>query len=477
MQDRNRRQLVCKQLPPDLRDNIAHYDENLLDVLSIVCECANHWNGLAALIDVVEFFERNSHPFVEVRKEWQFIQSASGLSDTRLVELMEIVRRAQINEPVFKGIFSGLRSEFPGIQGMTLDPLWRVAQTLWDVHSELGEIHPVQVFVEYLAYHVETFSHEADLADELRVWNDHHADGFGATSDDLHCRRKSIQDGLDFVAPGDFLSLMVALEPDPKNTAQTRHFRIQVFLWNTSYRSASACISLYTGEHFESWDEIGQQLITLVEDLPGAIDTTHLCFEFFLPVQYISEAVDQLQYKDDFRPVRLGATYQVVVRSLDRARSKKPYPYWSIRWNNYRSCAKSGMTPNISRVFDALPDDPEQLLIELQADGDGTAACVGLGCVVPDINHIMTLLSAGVPIALWARPYENAGCPSEDVAQKVRALTDSENIPDLPRLVHQERRRANSPSHPGNHLTLLWDDPTRIPEGLKPLRRNRLQAP
>jgi hypothetical protein len=36
----------------------------------------------------------------------------------------------------------------------------------------------------------------------------------------------------------------------------------------------------------------------------------------------------------------------------------------------------------------------------------------------------------------------------------------------LPSVIQQERQQAddqNDATHPGNHWTLLWDDPTRLP--------------
>ena len=223
-----------------------------------------------------------------------------------------------------------------------------------------------------------------------------------------------------------------------------------------------------------SWSDIAKKLLDLAENLPCPGEAlTQLRFEFFLPLSYLSEAVDQLEYADIFdERKKMGMDYQVVVRSLERARRPNSQPAWHERWKQYRDWAVSATEPTIGKVLNLLPNDPEKLLYELR-----DVACVGLGCAAPDITQLRKLLSAGIPIALWVRSLEGADCQPAKVAEKVRVLIQYEHIPHLPTLVHQERRQADSPTHPGNHLTLLWDDPTRIPPDLNPSIHNRLNPP
>lgn len=479
MQDRTRREDVTALLSPHLRDNIKHRDDNLSDVFNIVKTCDNYLNGLDELLQAVETFDGICIQTGKLQQEWQYIQTISDRKDPRLLNLLEIVKVAYVDdEQRFKKIFVGLRREFSAIPSMHMVPLWQVAQRLWELPRLPSRIHPIQVFVEHLAFHLETYCHQANVAENLQNWNEQHIAGFNITTEDLLARREHIQAGQDYVMTGDLIFLMVVLNPDPNNTKQNRRFKFRVYWWNASQPGTFASKSLYTEDHFVGWDEIGKELAHIVEyELPySAEELMNLRFEFFLPVQSLSEAVDQLEYKDTYENLlKLGANYQVVVRSLERAQRPKGQPGWHTRWNKYRDCAITVIEPTISRVFELLPSDPQQLLDALQISGD--VACVGLGCTSPNTEHINKILSAGLPIALWVRSREGHECLPEDAVQKVQALTQSENISQLPFLVHRERQQANTPTHPGNHLTLLWDDPTRIPADLYASPHDRFRAP
>jgi hypothetical protein len=475
MRDRKGREDIVARLPALLRDNIHRRDANLSDVSNIVHTCAYYSNGLEELIEAVAYYEQQSIPMTDVLRAWSYIQQISGLADSRLLDLLERIEVAHINEPAFKKILSGLRSEFSAIPAMPLDPLWSVVLALWDLPPQPRALQPIQVFVEHLAFHVDRFSHQSDLAKALKAWNDQNAVGFNATSEDLLCRRECIQAGQDYVMTGDLLSLMVVLKPELNNTARAKRFEFRIYSW-----SATGSRPLFVEKCILGLEEIIRHLVSEAEKLPGQVDDqVRLRFEFFLPLPYLSEAVDQLQYEDIFgERLKLGSTYQVVVRCLDRAQHPKGQPAWFERWRKYRDCVTQAAAPAVSRVLRAAGDVQPNILDELQSAAD--VACVGLAfavdCQPPDMTHLKQLLSAGTPVALWARHCEEVGS-SAHVHQRVETLVQSPNLTELPFLVRHERRQAITPAHPGNYLTLLWDDPERIPPDLYPSTITRLQAP
>ena len=72
----------------------------------------------------------------------------------------------------------------------------------------------------------------------------------------------------------------------------------------------------------------------------------------------------------------------------------------------------------------------------------------------------MALLRAGLPIVLWARQ----GCEEHGL----RTLFDDHPLKGLETRVMEARRQAQydpTAAH-GRHLTLLWDDPERLPPTL-----------
>jgi hypothetical protein len=82
-----------------------------------------------------------------------------------------------------------------------------------------------------------------------------------------------------------------------------------------------------------------------------------------------------------------------------------------------------------------------------------------------------TLLSAGIPIALWTRR------PAEAPANcGLKGLVHGESLSGLPDWVWNLRRQAVSSAdvcHAGRHVTLLWDDPTRLSPDYDPEQQLR----
>lgn len=79
------------------------------------------------------------------------------------------------------------------------------------------------------------------------------------------------------------------------------------------------------------------------------------------------------------------------------------------------------------------------------------------------------LLYSGVPVVAWSR----AG--PGPAAAALSALFDQAPLGSLPDRVRRARLEAADDDHPGRHLTLLWDDPDRLPPDLDP--RNALRPP
>ena len=278
---------------------------------------------------------------------FDFLGELLEIEDPRLRALREIIEDASLENEQFKRVFSGLRNEFRGLPPMALTPLWPVVKKFWDLYTPGGALQPIQVFVEYLADHFETCCHKPDLAAALRGWNEHHTASFGSSIEDLCCRRQRIQAGEDCPMIGDSLVLMVVLEPDPTNTIQVRRFKFRIYSGIVPHAGEwKGSEPPVIGDHFVGLEEIVAPLMKAVEDLLNRADASvRPRFEFFLPLDYLSEAVDQLQYEIfPGVPIRLGSEFEVVVRSTDRAQSRNILFAWPERWG------KRG-NPAVSRVF------------------------------------------------------------------------------------------------------------------------------
>jgi hypothetical protein len=88
---------------------------------------------------------------------------------------------------------------------------------------------------------------------------------------------------------------------------------------------------------------------------------------------------------------------------------------------------------------------------------------------------IQEALDYGVPVAIWVRDLPNAVAPQEICQQLCKLLKDP--LDELPNDLHAYRRewvRYNGEvTYLGRVLTLLWDDPRRVP----PIHLKNLLSP
>jgi hypothetical protein len=73
-----------------------------------------------------------------------------------------------------------------------------------------------------------------------------------------------------------------------------------------------------------------------------------------------------------------------------------------------------------------------------------------------------TALNVGVPVAVWVRDASLAG----SARQQIEQFLAEPSLGDLPTQALAQRRAAaesGDAAHVGNHLSVLWDDPSRKP--------------
>jgi hypothetical protein len=143
---------------------------------------------------------------------------------------------------------------------------------------------------------------------------------------------------------------------------------------------------------------------------------------------------------------------------------------WRKRWQQFRDMmdCRQAMQLYPKKLYGVK----ELLNLLKQAE---QVACVGVTFMLsdgPDEQQILSeVLGAGIPVALWPRTSSEAALDADDVPAKIAAIITPENLRNLPNLVKEERLKATQINHLGNYLTLLWDDPDRLPP------KQHLQSP
>jgi hypothetical protein len=187
--------------------------------------------------------------------------------------------------------------------------------------------------------------------------------------------------------------------------------------------------------------------------------------EFVLPWDLLGHGVDQWPVALTGLRHEIGVDYPVVVRSLDRIRNPMVRARWLRRWRHmlaFGGAARAELvqwlqwrqadhTANHTPVFSHSDEWPVCLIVSFAAEAGPlpTAVVAGLG--------------AGMPVMLWCRDARGAAQFEADIPQQMYARP----LLDLPALVLRLRQEAARhgpvPDHLGRHLSLLWDDPDRLP--------------
>lgn len=226
---------------------------------------------------------------------------------------------------------------------------------------------------------------------------------------------------------------------------------------------------------------IGECYRSVLARVGGRLPTGfELTVEVFLPLELLDCDVDQWKIKvgkHTSRPV--GGHCRVVVRSLDRIYDPELWPTWSLWHNKWQARPRPPLRATDSHVFLAScdADYSETLYDHLRQRG---TVFLALSPVPParrpggTLEVIGPMLDAGTPIALWLRQEDD---DIGTMRKEVRDIVYGYGLDDIPGVVYLRRGEAllaEERQRLWNNLTLLWDDPERLPPDI---RFGRLEKP
>lgn len=259
--------------------------------------------------------------------------------------------------------------------------------------------------------------------------------------------------------------LMVWIQPSQQKS--DRYF-IKAWLAYTSQadqiESTYDCepISISEEEAF-SLTQIPELLKDIFSHSTSKCPPSNLTIEFFLPRHLLNHQVDrwEIEITDDLL-IPIGVQCRVVVRSQERllpnyCLKKKD---WQKKWKRLKqlnSCSSF-------KVFASGDCVWNELYVQLIQDDIFGCKLVKAPELLGKESIINVILGTAIPLALWMRydpPHMN--CPKE-----LNRLLNC-CIPELPTTVKRKRSDAFRKHqqlrefHIGSHLSLLWEDPYRLP--------------
>jgi vWA-MoxR associated protein C-terminal domain/vWA-MoxR associated protein middle region 0 len=202
------------------------------------------------------------------------------------------------------------------------------------------------------------------------------------------------------------------------------------------------------------------------------VEPDQLRIEFLLPTSLINLPIDQWRVGATF----LGMQCQVVVRSLTRILDLAGIYryYWHEKWPKVRAAelfSAAGVpdvefrgTDETTWLTEEAAERDHALIYASLIDQGGPVCLVLADAPTPDHGQALWLaLTAGVPVLAWSRhPEIDLGGGLSELLADAAPL----RLADLPGQVLRFRRGAagRGADHLASSLTLLYDDPDRIPD-------------
>lgn len=177
--------------------------------------------------------------------------------------------------------------------------------------------------------------------------------------------------------------------------------------------------------------------------------------EVFLPFEQLNLDVDAWQKPKSYgksRPV--GQAHSIVVRLLDRLRPEEEElrHNWLIKWQDRGKHTESSTAL-------VCGDGPRHEVLKDLFDSNGIGLYMKSPCSVEDKSSFEIIMDEGLSIAIWLRK-DLSECNN---AENFQNLLHS-HLEELPSDILRIRKTVSTDfKELGYHISLMWDDPTKVP--------------
>ncbi|MBL7497789.1 hypothetical protein I6A84_05995 [Frankia sp. CNm7] len=329
------------------------------------------------------------------------------------------------------------------------DSAWAVLLHLAGRNAPAGGLPPYMPFLEAVRDRL-----RPDTATRVDEWNQRRAQTaeLAAELDAARARR---------TLPAGPVHLIVQLERSQLHPGQT-----ELTWWRQwpGIDGFEPCGTRLVPLDEDELERVTEELVLDLEDSLADGENT-VALEFILPLDLLHLPVDQWRKEiDSVLPRSIGMQYPVVLRSLERQRTRPWHRVWRLRW---RQLAK-GMADTVHCGGGADEHDPDRLQARILAEESMVALVLsGPPNETPAVLQLRIALSCGLPVVAWHRGEQTR----DDVADAIRAFlaaVDGVGLTDLRDRLRRLRLEARlAPARwpdLGRHLAVILDDPDRQPE-------------
>ena len=312
-------------------------------------------------------------------------------------------------------------------------------------------LHPIVAFIAYLAC-----EQQPEHAEKLRLW----AESYVGSSTPLLQALHEIREQGHAAAGAGPRYCVIRLDVDGLDSDR--------FLVSVMFQEGTAQLEPLRPPDDQTYtEEQVRALLGAALKEPRLASAGQLAFEFFLPAPLINLAVDQ--WDVGYGDIKLGLQYPVVVRSPERIRHvTNSFREWRSKWRRIDTARFRSRDHAVAWITADAQRDRNRLYVKLSDEAGPVCLLLQVSPEPDRCDALVAALRAGVPALLWCR--DDHG----DIRAGLGPLMD-QSVPlrDLPWRIFEFRREAVSrgaaSQHLARHLTLLWDDPSRIPDADSPL--------
>ncbi len=419
----------------------------------LVDACAHDPRSIASLLDAAARLQPGppaAASLMRLRDEWDAMETAADapgeLWSLLRVELGELTRM-EIAEPYHAA--TGYQVAQPPAH---CADAWHVFLHLVGLNTEPGGLPPYLIFLEQVAHRLTPAT-----GSQVDRWNRRRAYAWGmATELDRTRLAKPARP-----SEGKSVHLIIQFEPD---YLEAGHYLMS---WWYQWDAHEDSFEL-GGRRLVQTAEMEQQVGTVVVGLEAALADRdeRVVIEFILPFELLDVPVDWWGLESHaYLPAPLVKDYPVMLRSLERLRTRHWHRAWRQRWWELgRASGRGGIhwsRPSgqnyLDRLDTALLSDGGIVALVL-SQPPGAAAGTGT-------RELEIAMRCGLPVVIWSRQESQPGAFTEEL----EAFVGTSGIADLPERVRRLRLDAllaepgEREGHLGRHLALLWDDPDRQP--------------
>lgn len=446
MQSPAGRALVLHDLPERIRQRINDDSSVRGHVANIVNTCRQYPWGLEALLDAVVEQDGGADPVRHLFNALKTIRY-QPVSQQQIFELRDLLISVHLPDDTQLQMvyYESVSNDAPALKhDEERGFLYCALDFLAQLSVVVDEPYPLLRFVKRLRRFA-----EGDVVQRIEAWIEAVAHELGCPADEVAPVAPPAQQPAAQRQP---FYLLVELIPQ----IGTAKYQIQAWIWSERRQEM-----IYADHATHTIDAVPGLILHFLEliEVDRIQARAEPIIELFLPASLLNLEIKDWPSEIPDLPFMLR--YCFVVRSQERANQRRFWPRWFGIWHDLGDMHCPAHQVPVATVDTIDHSQLPNMYVQLEQAALLTILCPLPGIIEVQKQFFTTLLFAGVPIALWHRASAGDQISRQQIYRELQQCL----LHHLPETTWARQKNAWTPQGQvaDKHLTLLWDDPDRLP--------------